>query len=271
MNTLFECGELMPCGAPCTGVAMLQEGERDYTELILLEQGGAARNTAFYGGQVSLPAVIYIPPGVNDRFVPDERVHGYRVRFKTGFLPHHSAGLFAAFFDACNLPLTSFALQEAVSQLFKMICYECVSNNANERTIQYLLLALLAKIDFVRKATGNRGDCKEKDYLTCKAFMMLLEDNFSHNHKVDFYSKQLNVSLRSLNYITTRVMGKSVLQLIDMRKQAEAQELLANSSKSITEIAYELGFDKSYFSRFFYKKAGVTPMQFRQNRQNAVS
>lgn len=271
MNKLFESGELTPYGNVYAQVAPFRQEEKDYVELILLKEGGARKNTAFYGEQVSLPAVVYIPQGVTDKFVPDDRARGYVIRFKNEFLPANKVDLFAAFFDSCNLPLNSFALQGTVTKLFKMIFCEYVADTVDVRSIQYMLLSLLAKIDFVRKNTVGKDNFNERDYLVCKTFLKLLDEYYSYNYKVDFYSKQLNISLRSLNYMTTRVLGKSVLQLIDMRKHAEARNLLVNSSKSITEIAYELGFDKSYFSRFFYKKSGVTPLQFRQGMQKVVS
>ncbi len=271
MNKLFESCELTPYGDTYAQVAPARQGEKDYVELILLKEGGARKNTAFYGEQVSLPAIMYIPQGVNDKFIPDDKARGYIIRFKNEFLPANKVDLFATFFDSCNLPLHSFVLQGTVTQLFKMILCEYMADSVDAKSIQYLLLSLLAKVDFVRKDSEGKDQFKERDYLVCKTFLRLLEENFVYNHKVDFYSRQLNVSLRSLNYMTTRVLGKSVLQLIDMRKHTEARKLLVNSSKSITEIAYELGFDKSYFSRFFYKKTGMTPMQFRQVVQNTIS
>jgi AraC-like DNA-binding protein len=43
-----------------------------------------------------------------------------------------------------------------------------------------------------------------------------------------------------------------------------SKRLLSDTSISIKEIAYELGFESSdYFSRLFKKKVGVTPVQFR--------
>lgn len=271
MNKLFESGELMSYGNACSLTVQSVQDEKDYAGLILLKAGDVAQEAAFYNERVVLPAVIYIPPGVADRFMPDREANGYFIRFKKEFLPANKIDGSAAFFNACSIPLSSSPLQGTVTQLFKMILGEYSSEGADMRTLQYLLLSLLAKIDFARRRAADKVHCKERDCQVCQAFLTLLEENFSSNHKVEFYSKQLNVSLRSLNYITTRVLGKSVLQLIDIRRHAEAQALLANSSKSITEIAYELGFDKSYFSRFFYKKAGVTPMQFRQGRQKAVS
>lgn len=264
MNKLFEAGEITPYGERYAHTSAQHNGDKDYVELILLKEGGAKRNTFFYGGPSEVPLIIYLPQGVKERFEPDERARGFVIRFKSEFLPANNIDLFSGFFDSCRLPLTAFSVEGTVTQLFKMILCEYVSDNIDAKSIQYLLLSLLAKMDLVRKNMERYSHFNDKDYEICKEFLRLLEKHFSENHKVEFYSRQLSMSLRSLNYITTRVLGKSVLQLIDMRKHTEARKLLVNTSKSVTEIAQELGFDKSYFSRFFLKKTGMTPLQFRQ-------
>ena len=47
-----------------------------------------------------------------------------------------------------------------------------------------------------------------------------------------------------------------------------AKEMLANTSKSIKEIAFELGYDnKDYFFTVFRKVTGVTPVNYRKQAQ----
>ncbi len=47
---------------------------------------------------------------------------------------------------------------------------------------------------------------------------------------------------------------------------AEAQALLAQTSKPIKEVAYQLGFQEpTHFSRFFKKQTGLTPSAFRRS------
>ena len=54
-------------------------------------------------------------------------------------------------------------------------------------------------------------------------------------------------------------------QLLDSIRTSIAKELLLNTTKSVTEIAYELGFnDASNFNRAFKSWAGKTPGKFRK-------
>ena len=73
------------------------------------------------------------------------------------------------------------------------------------------------------------------------------------------------------NYFSTvikRKTGKTVNIWIAEKTIAEAQALLAQSSQSIKEIAYQLAFQEpTHFSRFFKKHTGVTPSVFRRTKR----
>jgi AraC-like DNA-binding protein len=62
-------------------------------------------------------------------------------------------------------------------------------------------------------------------------------------------------------------MGKTVTDMIQERIVMEAKRLLFHSDLSVKEIGYSLGFeDAAYFNRAFKKKAGTTPLEFRQQK-----
>ena len=51
------------------------------------------------------------------------------------------------------------------------------------------------------------------------------------------------------------------------RRLLEAKRLLMFTIRSVQDIASEIGFDDpAYFSRFFRKRAGVSPAAWRQGR-----
>lgn len=50
---------------------------------------------------------------------------------------------------------------------------------------------------------------------------------------------------------------------------SEAQRLLRETSLTVSEISYRLGFsDSNYFSHFFHRKIGVSPVKYRQQNHN---
>jgi AraC family 4-hydroxyphenylacetate 3-monooxygenase operon regulatory protein len=53
-------------------------------------------------------------------------------------------------------------------------------------------------------------------------------------------------------------------EVVHERLLQEARRLLRFSTVQVGEISYQLGFtDPAYFSRFFTKRTGIPPSQFR--------
>lgn len=58
--------------------------------------------------------------------------------------------------------------------------------------------------------------------------------------------------------------GKNAQDHIHFYLIEEAKNVLLNSNKSVSEIAYSLGFEyPQYFNKLFKQKTGKTPIEFR--------
>lgn len=94
-------------------------------------------------------------------------------------------------------------------------------------------------------------------------FSHLVDAEFSSQQLVGYYAKKLSVADRKLNAATTKILGKSAKDIIIDRVILEAKRLLAHSSKSAKEIAYDLGFgEPTYFVQYFKKHTKMTPSAF---------
>ena len=81
---------------------------------------------------------------------------------------------------------------------------------------------------------------------------------------VGFCAEQLNISSKYFGDLIKKETGKSALEFIQFKILDTAKERLFDSSKSISEIAYELGFKyPQHFTRLFKQKVGVSPLEFR--------
>ena len=64
--------------------------------------------------------------------------------------------------------------------------------------------------------------------------------------------------------------GVSPIDYMVSRRIGEAQNLLNTTSLSVAEIAEAVGYaDKNYFARIFRKRAGISPIDFR-NRYHKI-
>lgn len=81
---------------------------------------------------------------------------------------------------------------------------------------------------------------------------------------VGYFSDKLNLSSSYFGDLIKKETGMSAQDHLHTELISRAKKLLLNSSSSISQIAYELGFEHApYFSRLFKKKTGVTPGEFR--------
>ncbi|WP_207536330.1 helix-turn-helix domain-containing protein [Desertivirga arenae] len=104
----------------------------------------------------------------------------------------------------------------------------------------------------------------DKDYIIL--FRDLLEGNFKHQKQVNFYASKLSVTEKRLNQATSKILGKTVKQVIDERVMLEAKRLLAHTTDSIKEVGFTLGFEEpTNFIKYFKKHNSSTPFEFREN------
>ena len=83
--------------------------------------------------------------------------------------------------------------------------------------------------------------------------------------KIDWIANKLSVSARYLSHSLKAETGKTAIEHIHLFLIDEAKNLLLEPNKSVSEIAYQLGFEyPQYFSRLFKKKVGISPTSFRE-------
>jgi AraC-like DNA-binding protein len=83
---------------------------------------------------------------------------------------------------------------------------------------------------------------------------------------VQYISQQLLISPSYLSGLLKSLTGKSTQQHIQDKIIEKAKERLSTTSLTVSEIAYELGFEHSQsFSKLFKSKTNQTPLAFRSS------
>jgi AraC family transcriptional regulator, transcriptional activator of pobA len=78
------------------------------------------------------------------------------------------------------------------------------------------------------------------------------------------FATQLNIHVNHLNRALKEVTDKTTSQIIAERNLQEAKILLKQSTWSVSEIAFALGFlEVAHFNAFFKKHSAMTPLSFR--------
>ena len=101
----------------------------------------------------------------------------------------------------------------------------------------------------------------------------ILEEHFNNDNlikeglpTVQNIAKSINISPNYLSSLLKVLTGQSTQQHIHDKLIEKAKEKLSMTNLSITEIAYELGFEHSQsFSKMFKTKTNLSPMKYRQS------
>lgn len=86
---------------------------------------------------------------------------------------------------------------------------------------------------------------------------------------VNHMASQLNLSPKYLSDLLKQETGKTALELIHLYVISEAKNMLVAGERSVSEIAYELGFENPpYFSRLFKREVGMSPKEYKNQLLN---
>lgn len=96
-------------------------------------------------------------------------------------------------------------------------------------------------------------------------FRALVERHFADHLPTGAYATELGVSESRLDRAVRAVTGRSAFEVTQERLLLEARRKLVYIAAPVSKLAYELGFeDPAYFWRFFRRRTGMTPAEFRR-------
>jgi AraC family transcriptional regulator, transcriptional activator of pobA len=82
---------------------------------------------------------------------------------------------------------------------------------------------------------------------------------------VEFLASELNLSTHYLSDMLRNLTGQNAQQHIHEKLIEKAKEYLTTTNFSVSEVAYQLGFEHSQsFNKLFKKKMNVTPLGYKQ-------
>lgn len=140
---------------------------------------------------------------------------------------------------------------------------------SSDLLLAYCNLIFAHVAEFYKRQFGER---KEQYSQLVSDFFLLLEAYYQNTHRgdalaqpsVNHFANQLNVTPNYLSDIIKHYTGKPALEHIHQHIVQTAKTLLGQKKSSISEIAYQLGFEyPNYFSRLFRKMTGVSPSHFK--------
>lgn len=174
----------------------------------------------------------------------------------------------------------SYEIAEALhlSEKEKLLLYECIvkiQTELKENIDDYSQTIIVSTIElllnycsrfygrqFITRKATNR-DVLEKVESLLKEYFSSKTDSIGLP-TVKYLADAVNLSPGYLGDLLKKETGLNAQEHIHQYIIEEAKNILLNSSQSISEIAFQLGFDyPQYFSRLFKQKTGTTPLEYR--------
>lgn len=242
----------------------------DFHFFIIQEKGITTFEVDFKKYSIKKPAIFYINPNQVHRFlkttnttisgllITNENLHPEYINLLEDIIPAkplhlHSENL-SLISDAATLCIKLFERKQ------EKLYHSILKDNCNA-LVALILSEYLGQLKPVEKLTRFETISKK--------FKTTLDLNFTSSKRPGDYAKILNISTPYLNECLKNVTGQPVSYHIQQRIILEAKRLLYHSTKSVKEIATELGYeDYPYFSRLFTKIAGMTAISFRSKNHD---
>ncbi len=117
---------------------------------------------------------------------------------------------------------------------------------------------------FITRENANKGILEK--------FEILLDDYFTSSllqtnglPSVSYCAAELNLSANYFGDLIKKETGKTAQEYIQTKVIDVAKERMLNSSQSLAEVSYELGFKyPQHFTRLFKQKTGLSPTEYRK-------
>ena len=200
----------------------------------------------------------------------DSNTKGFVFYFKDEFLSCDILSEFPFFkVTESNLFEPEQAESEKLLGYFQMIWAEFGGTNSYKTYItQSLVLALLYYCKSLYEKYTAQAKDQPRSLIILNQYQQLINKFYLQKKTVEEYASFLGITSNHLNDVIKQATGKTARSFIVERILLEAKSLLTHTELDIADISHNLQFDEpTNFGKFFKKYVGLTPLQFRNQKQ----
>lgn len=159
----------------------------------------------------------------------------------------------------------------ALNSIVEKIDVEC-STNIDEFSQDVLVASIELLLNYIRRYYSRQFITRKSQNTNFLSRFEQLIKTYFNSEKIEevglptvqYFANALHLSPSYLSDLLKKETGKNAQEQIHFHLIKKAKYLLLNSKTTVSEIAYQLGFEHPpYFSRLFKKKVGVSPSDFR--------
>jgi len=250
----------------------------DFHEIFILTTGSGIYSADFQDFTITSPSIVIVPSGTCHQWSDTEQLKGHALAFDLEFLGVRSRSSGTATLLRPPVLHVSPLNKETLDLLTPNISrirgeWETDSPNRREAiraSLTLILLDLHRYLDQQQSIDLTPGSANSAGNNLYSDFLELLDQTWKTSPRPKDLAEMLRITPDHLSATLREIAGANTSDLISERIILEAKRLLAHSRLGIAEVAYSTGFeDPSYFARFFKRKTGATPKEFRKEFESA--
>lgn len=244
----------------------------DFFEVLFLHKGSGVHVIDDKRYEVKPPCIFFMSPGQAHKLELSQDIEGYIYIFTSEFYLINQSNQnrlleFPFFFtiQQTNPPLQFEKAEEKLflENLFVQAVAEVQKEDYSEELLRSLLDLILVYATTLYKV-DEQMQVKGKGHLLVKRFFQLVEENYQNNYTVNEFASMLAITPNHLTQTVKQLTGKTSNDILQQKQLLEIKRLLIHTNLGVSEIANQLNFvDQSYFTKFFKKITGMTPLRFR--------
>ncbi len=243
-----------------------------FHELVLIKSGCAIHITDGSAVHIRRGSVFYLREDDAHMFDQMKDLCLTNVLFRPeGF--HFADGLQTLLQTSCHPASGGLQLPPSLQPQSELLLNQIAAENSRRDACSPVMIeALFSQLAVLLWRThqqgGEAGGKGEGDQERLLALINYLDENYQEEIDWSELSERFSIPLRTLNRKIQEHTGLTPNNYLGRVRLCHASWLLSHTNKSVTDIAFESGFnDGNYFSSKFHHTFELTPLQYRKRHK----
>lgn len=241
----------------------------DHYQFIFQEKGSCTLMVDFQDVTLKAGQLLCILPGQVHRATSAKHAYTWIISVQSEWV----SDVYQAVFDTFLLRAVAVAPGKQKATLLTNALSFLAEVETESRHFHFSKQLLLGAIntcigifaEVCREHGGSTDGANSQPDTLLRQFRALLSRSYKTMKSPAEYAKALHISPSYLNEVIKTKTGSPVSYWIQQEIVTAAKRMLYYTEVTVKELADTLGYDDhSYFSRFFKKAAGISPLHFRE-------
>lgn len=163
-------------------------------------------------------------------------------------------------FYANRFPIRTDMVIAANAMLATMLEGTLRRHYLEAKAMELLTLSFLTIIDYEKNSDSPERGLTQRDIDRMHKAREILEANYINSPTIGTLAREIGVNEAKLMHAFKQLFGQTIFDYTQNLRMDKAKELLENTERSITEIAFDVGYEySSNFTTAFKRRFSITP------------